>query len=325
MIFRSVFVFVLLIVLCQPVNAQEASVIATVNDHPVTSFDIDQRIKLLSILGQSGGFDRKKIGNALIDDVVKIDEARRYKIDPTEKEIDERLGGMAKGLKTDMVGLEGKLGKQGLTLNTMRQYVSAQMSFSRLLTAKYKEKIAVDPGEIDKKMAEVTADINGKVKKIMADPRRQPIEVYSILQIDFPVEGGDPQLMQSRAIEVGQYLQKFKGCGSARAAAAGIFNVKIGKVIEADGRKLPPPLKAALQAKGIGGAIGPVRGPKGVQAIAWCGRRMIVPPKINAPLPTRAVIENMALNEKFDRVEQKYLAIMRKSAVIEYKDQSFAK
>ncbi len=325
MIFRSVLVFVLLIVLCQPVNAQEASVIATVNDHPVTSFDIDQRIKLLSILGQSGGFDRKKIGNALIDDVVKIDEARRYKIDPTEKEIDERLGGMAKGLKTDMVGLEGKLGKQGLTLNTMRQYVSAQMSFSRLLTAKYKEKIAVDPGEIDKKMAEVTADINGKVKKIMADPRRQPIEVYSILQIDFPVEGGDPQLMQSRAIEVGQYLQKFKGCGSARAAAAGIFNVKIGKVIEADGRKLPPPLKAALRAKGIGGAIGPVRGPKGVQAIAWCGRRMIVPPKINAPLPTRAVIENMALNEKFDRVEQKYLAIMRKGAVIEYKDQSFAK
>ncbi len=325
MIFRSVFALILLIALYQPVIAQEASVIATVNDHPVTSFDIDQRIKLLSILGQSGGFDRKKIGNALIDDVVKIDEARRYKIDPTEKEIDERLGGMAKGLKTDMAGLEGKLGKQGLTLNTMRQYVSAQMSFSRLLTAKYKEKIAVDPGEVDKKMAEVTADINGKVKKIMADPRRQPIEVYSILQVDFPVEGDDPQLLQSRAIEVGQYLQKFKGCGSARAAASGIFNVKIGKVIEADGRKLPAPLKAALQAKGIGGAIGPVRGPKGVQAIAWCGKRMITPPKINAPLPTRQQIENMALNEKFDRVEQKYLAIMRKGAVIEYKDQSFSK
>ena len=325
MILRSVFVVVLLLAFYQPATAQEASVIATVNDHPVTSFDIDQRIKLLGILGQTGGFDRRKIGNALIDDVVKIDEARRYKIDPTEKDVDERLGGMAKGLKTDMAGLEGKLGKQGLTLNTMRQYIAAQMSFSRLLSAKYHEKIALDPGEADKKMAEVKADIDGKIKKIMADPRRQPIEVYTILEIDFPVEGGDPQLMQSRAIEVGQYLQKFKGCSSARAAAAGIFNVKIGKPIDADGRKLPAPLKAALQAKGIGGAIGPVRGPKGVQAIAWCGKRMIVPPKINAPLPTRAVIENMALNEKFDRVEQKYLAIMRKGAVIEYKDQSFAK
>jgi peptidyl-prolyl cis-trans isomerase SurA len=325
MILRSVFAFVLLFALYQPVNAQEASVIATVNDRPVTTFDIDQRIKLLRILGQNGDLDRKKIGNALIDDVVKIDEARRYKIDPTEKEIDERLGGMAKGLKTDMIGLEGKLGKQGLTLNTMRQYIAAQMSFSRLLSARYKEKIAVDPGDVDKKMAEVKADIDGKVKKIMADPRRQPIEVYSILQIDFPVEGGDPQLLQSRAIEVGQYLQKFKGCGSARAAAAGIFNVKVGKQIDADGRKLPAPLKAALDAKGVGRAIGPVRGPKGVQAIAWCGKRTIVPPKINAPLPTRQQIENMALNEKFDRVEQKYLAIMRKGAVIEYKDQSFAK
>ena len=95
--------------------------------------------------------------------------------------------------------------------------------------------------------------------------------------------------------------------------------------MEADAKKLPPPLKAALIAKGVGHAIGPVRGPKGVQAIAWCGQRTITPPKINAPLPTRAVIENMALNEKFDKVEQKYLAIMRKGAVIEYKDQSFAK
>jgi len=322
---KSVFAVLIMVTFAPIASAQENAVIATVNDHPVTSFDIDQRIKLLGILGQSNGFDRKKIGNALIDDVVKIDEARRYKIDPTEKDVDERLGGMAKGLKTDMAGLEGKLGKQGLTLNTMRQYIAAQMSFSRLLTAKYREKIAVDPAEVDKKLAEVKADINGKVAKIMAYPRRQPIQVYSILQIDFPVEGGDPQLFQSRAIEVGQYIQKFKGCGSARAAASGIFNVKVGKPLEADARKLPPALKAALQAQGIGHAIGPVRGPKGVQAIAWCGQRMITPPKINAPLPTRQQIETLALNDKYDKVEQKYLAIMRKGAVIEYKDQSFVK
>ncbi len=306
--------------------AQESSsVIATVNDQPVTTFDIDQRIKLLGILGQKSGFDRRKIGNDLINDWVKIGEARRLKIDPTDKEIDERVGGMAKNLKTDEFGLKKKFSGLGISLSNFRQYIAAQMSFSRLLSAKFKEKIAVDQGEVDKEFNTVTKQIKGQVAVIMADPRRQPINVYTILQIDFPVEGGDPQLLQSRAIEAGQYLQKFKGCASARSAAAGIFNVKVGKAIEADAKKLPPQLKAALEAKGVGRAIGPVRGPKGIQAIALCGKRTITPPPVKATMPTRQQIENIALNKKFDKVEAKYVAIMRQTAVIEYKDQSYAK
>ena len=320
----AIFTTCLLLALGSPGFAQESTLIATVNDHPVTTFDIDQRIKLLEILGQKGGFDRHVIGNNLIDDVVKIDEAHRNHIDPTDKDIDERLAGMAKNMKTDMTGLQEKLSKQGVTLSSFRQYVAAQMSFNHLLGAKFKEKVQVDPGEVDKKFNEVTSDIKGKVAKIMADPRRQAITVYQIVQIDFPVEAQDPQLLQSRAIEAGQFAQKFKGCASARAAASGIFNVKIGKQIEADARKLPKPLKDALDAKGVGHAIGPIRGPKGIQAIGFCGTRSITPPKLNVQMPTRQQVEAVALNEKYDKVEKKYIAIMRKSAVIEYKDQSYA-
>jgi peptidyl-prolyl cis-trans isomerase SurA len=306
-----------------PVFAQTAEVIATVNDTPVTSYDIDQRIKLLGILGQTGGFDRRKIGNDLINDVVKISEAKRYRIEPTEKEIDAALAGMAKGLKTDLTGLQNKFAKQGLSLISYRQYVSAQMSMSRLLSAKYKEKVQLDPGEADRKLAEIKADIASKINKIMSDPRNQPILVYSIVVIDFPVEGNDPQLRQSRAIEAAQYIQKFRGCSSARAAAFGIFNVKVGKNIEADSRRLPKQLKAEFDKRGIGKAIGPIPAKTGIQVIAYCGNRTIAPKRPNAPLPTKDVIERVALNEKFDKVERKYVMIMRKNAVIEYKDQSY--
>ena len=306
-----------------PVFAQVAEVIATVNDTPVTSYDIDQRIRLLGILGQKNGFDRRKIGNDLINDVVKISEAKRYKIEPTEKEVDAALAGMAKGLKTDLKGLQDKFANQGLSLVSYRQYVSAQMSMSRLLSAKFKQKVQLDPGEADKKLAEIKADMNSKINKLMSDPRNQPILVYSIILIDFPVEGNDPQLRQSRAIEAAQYIQKFKGCSSARAAASGIFNVKVGKGIEADTRRLPKQLKAELDKRGIGYAIGPIPAKAGIQVIAYCGNRTIAPKRPNAPLPTKDVIERVALNEKFDKVENKYVMIMRKNAVIEYKDQSY--
>ncbi len=323
--FYTLLVCALLVIQSQFAVAQESVVIATVNDVPITSFDIDQRIRLLEILGQGGPKpDRKKIANNLIDDVVKIAEAKTNRMDATEADIDDRLKRMATGLKTDQAGLKAKLGKQGISITTLRDYVAAQMAFGRLLSTKYKEKVEVNPAAVDQKMADIKAEINGKIAKVMADPRMQPINVYSIMEINFPVESNDPQLLQSRAIEAGQYLQRFKGCSSAKAAASGIFNVKVGKKIEADGRRLPKQLKAMFDSKGPGNAYGPMRSPSGIQVVAYCGTKKITPPKPTAQMPSRQQVENAVLNERYGAVEQKYIAIMRKHAVIEYKDQSYA-
>ena len=145
-----------------------------------------------------------------------------------------------------------------------------------------------------------------------------------MLQIDLPVDGADPQLFQSRAIEAQQIIEKFRGCANARSAATGIFNVVVGKTIEADGKRLPPALKTGFDKVGVGHAIGPVRGPKGLQVLGFCGTRMIVPPKLNVAYPTRDQVKNLVSNDMFDQIKVKYSAILRKSAIIEYKDPSYA-
>ena len=304
----------------------EQGVIAVVNDHAITGFDIDQRIKLLTLLGDRNPdkLARKQVANALINDFVKIDEAKAAKMDPTSKDIDDRLKSMAQSIKTDAAGLTNKLSSAGISMDTMRQYLAAQMSFGRLLQAKYHEKVAVEPGDVDKKLAAIKADINGKVAKLEADPRRQPIKVISLQEINFPVDGNDPQLLQSRAIEAGQVAQKLSSCAGMKSATSGIFNVQIGRKIEADSRKLPPPMLAQIQQRGLGHALGPMRYAKGIQLLAFCGTRMIVPPKINAQMPTRQEVENAALNDKFTAIEQKYVTILRKGAIIEYKDPAYA-
>ena len=313
---------------CAPQGfAQEAAVIATVNDHPVTSFDVEQRIRLLKILGvsQPAKLGRVQVANDLINDVVKIDEAKLNHIDPTEKDVDQRLLQMATSMKTDEAGLKAKLSSQGLAMSTLRQYAAAQMSFARLLSAKFHEKVNVDQAEVDKKFASIKSEINGKVAKVLADPRRQPVKVMQLLEVNFPVEGNDPQLLQSRAVEAGQVAAKIKSCSGVRGAATGIFNVQVGKTIEADSRKLPPPLQAQLAARGVGHAVGPMRYKGGIQLLAYCGSRMITPPKLNVQYPTRQQIEAMTMNEKYDSIEAKYVAKMRQTAIIEYKDQSYAR
>jgi peptidyl-prolyl cis-trans isomerase SurA len=311
-----------------PALAQNQSIIATVNDRPVTTLDIDQQLKLQSILqGRSGTGDRKQALNDVINEIVKIEEAKRYKMDASERDIENRVGEIAKGLKTDAPGLEAKLRKQGIGMRALKQYVAAQISFSRLLRYRYKENIKVNPAEVDRKYASIKAEIDGKLKKIMSDPRMKPVTVYSLQEVVFPVENADDvnaaAMLQSRAAEANQYLQRFKGCKTARSAASGIFNVKVGKVFEADAARLPKQLRQMMDGKGPGRAYGPMRAQNGIQVIAFCGKRTVSPKAPEVQYPTKEQIQNVALNEKYDAVEKKYVAQMRKNSIIEYKDQSY--
>lgn len=286
-------------------------VLVTVNDYPITSFDVDKRIKLNAIIGRPEGSaaeQRKRALQALIDDVIKLSEAKKYKADPSEQTIDAQIEKMAKGSNTDSKGLAAQLKSKGSSISALRRLVAAQIAFGRLLNNLYKVKVEIDPAEVDKKYNE-----------FVNDPRLQPISVYEILEIDMPVENTSEAMMQglfiARAADAAQYRRAFKGCNSARQAASGIFNVRIGKRLQADGRKLPKQLKSALDKAGAGGIIGPSRSKSGVQLIAFCGRKNISPEK-----PTRQQVETMLTNKKYDVYEERYMRELRRNAFIEYKD-----
>jgi peptidyl-prolyl cis-trans isomerase SurA len=261
----------------------------------------------------------------MIDEVIKIAEAKKYKVDASDKQIDDQLGRLAKGLETDAAGLRAKLQSQGIAINSLKQYVAAQIAFARILGGKYQVKIKVEPAEVDKKYAEIKQGLEQKVSTIMNDPRMKAVLVYTIVEIDLPVEtADDAMLLQARAIEASQLIKNFKGCNTARMAASGIFNVKIGKPIDAVAAKIPKQMKQALDSVGPGKAMGPARVPKGIQVIGFCSKRTIQPQKPKYELPTREQVETAVSNEKYAAVEDKYMKVMRKTALIEYKDPTYA-
>jgi peptidyl-prolyl cis-trans isomerase SurA len=310
-----------------PASAQDQGVIVTVNDFPVTRYDIDQRIRMLQILGNDlkpTPQTRRLVLRAMVDEVIQIAEAKRFKANPTEREINQQIERLAKNLKTDYRGLEAKLGKQGLTIAALRHYVTAQISFNRILIGKYKVSFKVSDADIDAKYDSIKRDLEARVAQFMKDPRMKPVLVYQLLQIDLPVENAqDTMLLQARAVEANQFISRFKGCKSARAAASGIFNVKFGKTIDADASKMPPQIRKALESAGPGKAVGPARGPNGIQIIAFCSKRTISPPKPKYQMPTRQQVANAASNEKFEIVSEKYMKDMRKRAFVDYKDPSY--
>ncbi len=155
-------------------------VLVTVNDYPITSYDVEQRVRLNAILGRTEGSiadQRKRALQAVIDDVIKLVEAKKYKADPNDKTIDAQIDKMAKGSKTDAKGLAAQLKAKGASMGALRRLVAAQIAFNRLLNAMYKVKVEIDPAEVDKKYNE-----------LVNDPRMQPVTVYEIMEIEMPVE-----------------------------------------------------------------------------------------------------------------------------------------
>jgi peptidyl-prolyl cis-trans isomerase SurA len=292
---------------------QESSVIVTVNDTPITNFDVDQRLRLWEVLGNNkGDRTRKRALQSLIDDVIKIAAAKKNAAEAKEEVVNAQLERMAKSMQTDMKGLQAKLKKQGVSLNAVKQYTSAQIAFNRLLVGLYKVEVKVDAAEVDEAYAKFTND-----------PRQKPIHVYTILEVMLPIEKSDQAMGQefvyARAAEAQQVMQRFRGCGNARAAAEGVYNVVIKKPFEVDATKIPPPLKQALDKAGPGKLIGPAMQQGGIQLIALCDRRVVEPPK-----PSRQLVEAMLENKKYESYEERYMRDLRRTAFIDYKDPSYS-
>lgn len=302
--------------------AQSQGVLATVNDQPVTSFDVEQRVRLFQILNSSKakGDVRKNALQSLVDDIIKIQEAKRLQIAPKDDLIDKQIERMAKGGGTTPDGLAAKLKSKGVSISSLRSYVAAQISMNRIISMKNGAKVEANQAEVDKRYNE----IKKKYDQIVNDPRLKPITVYQIQEIDLPLDAmgdaNDQQMVMSRAVEAQQFIKRYTGCKTARAAADGIFNVKIGKSFEADASKIPKQLKDALDRAGPGKAVGPGRNKTGLQVIGFCGKRTIKPQK--PEMPPREAVENAVLNEAYDAQEEKYIAELRQKAYIDYKGAS---
>ena len=287
-----------------PKNSQR--VFVTVNDQPITGYDISQRTRLNKILGRRKN-SRKDVLEELINDVIQTSEAKKNNVDIDDKRIDRAISSMAGSTGSTPARLNAQLKSRGVSAASLRRQVKASLAL-RWLMQKQGAKI----GKV------TDAEIDRRLRNINSDPRRQGVTVYLIRQVNLPVEQRNsivaPQLMQARAIEAQQIAARYKGCSSLRRASRNIYNVKVSGTIKADSRKLPPQMRKALRKAGRKKLIGPMRTRQGIQMIAFCGTQRIEPPKAS-----RAQAKSIVENEKFGNAADNILKSLRRKAFIDYK------
>jgi len=292
----------LLIGCASPSRAQ--TVVVMVNGDPITSFDIEQRSKL-DFLSTHKPADRQDVINELIDEKLKIKEAKKFGVDPTDTDIDQSYAQMSSRMRLTPEQLTKTLEAQGIRPETLKSRMRAEMVWTSLVRGRYKESLQV--GE-----KEVAAAVRGE-----GDDSKEPNDSfeYKMQPIVLIVpRGSAPAAMEQRRKEAEALRSRVQTCDEANAFFKSMQNAAIREAVVKTSADIPPALRDLLDKTPIGHLTPPEETKQGVEMVALCERK---PTTVDTPKKKEARDKMFA--EKYEAKSKWYLQEVRKTAMIEYR------
>ena len=285
------------------VHAQTVAVM--VNGEPITAYDIEQRTKLTTLSTHKTP-TRQEVIEDLINEKVKIREAKRFGVDPSTSDIESSYGLMSTRMRITPEQLTKSLESQGIRPDTLKSRIKGEMVWGSLVRGRFKESLQV--GEKDVAAAvEVNADDKDKPASESFEYQLRPI----VLIVP---RGAPPTAMELRRKEAEALRARVQTCEEANSLFKSMQNAAIRDTVTKTSADIPAVLRDVLDKTPIGRLTAPEVTKQGVEMVALCGRK---PTTIDTP-KKREVREKM-FAEKFEKKSKAYLDEIRKAAMIEYR------
>jgi len=283
-----------------PLQAQSVAVM--VNGEPITNYDIEQRTKL-NFLTTRKQMARQEVIDELINEKVKIKEAKRFGVDPSASDIDQAFAGMGSRMRLSVDQLAKTLESQGVRPETLKARLKADMVWTSLVRGRYKESLQV--GEKDVAAAAQEGDEASQAEAF--EYKMQPI----VLIVP---RGSAPAAVDLRRKEAESLRERVQTCEQANSYFKSMQNAAIREAVTKTSADIPGPLRELLNKTPIGHLTPPEVTKQGVEMVALCDRK---PTKVDTP-KKREIREKMYA-QKYEAKSKAYLNDIRKAAMIEYR------
>jgi peptidyl-prolyl cis-trans isomerase SurA len=285
-----------------PSHAQTVAVM--VNGEPITNYDIEQRSKLVFLTTHKPA-SREQVIDELIDEKVKIKEAKKFGVDPTASDIDQAYTAMSSRMHITAEQLTKSLESQNIRPDTLKSRIRADMVWSSLVRGRYKESLQV--GEKD-----VAAAVEVKSGEEKQDTESFEYKMQPIVLI--VARGSAPAAIESRRKEAEALRGRVQTCDEANALFKSMQNAAIRDPVTKTSADLPVPLRELLDKTPIGHLTPPELTKQGVEMVALCGRKATT-----IDTPKKKEIREKMYVEKYEAKSKAYLQEVRKAAMIEYR------
>ena len=290
-----------------PAHAQSVAVM--VNGEPITNYDIEQRTKL-DFLSSHKQPTRQDVINELIDQKVKIKEAKQFGVDPSSSDIDSSYSEMSARMRISADQLTKSLESQGIRPDTLKQRIKAEMVWTSLVRGRYKESLQVGEKEVA-----AAAGTQGDAGDNKDDKQGSESFEYKMQPIVLIVpRGSPPAIVELRLKDAETLRSRVQSCDEANSLFKSMQNAAIREPVTKTSADIPAVLREVLDKTPIGHLTPPETTKQGVEMVALCGRK---PTTVDTP-QKRAIRDKM-FAEKFEAKSKSYLQQVRKSAMIEYR------
>lgn len=284
-----------------PARAQ--TVVVMVNGEPITSMDVEQRSKLILMMTHKQP-NRQDVINELIDEKVKIKEAKRFGVDPGVSDIDESYGQMARRMRLSSEQLNQVLEKQGVRPETLRARIKAEMVWGSLVRGRFKESLQVSEKEV---AATVKGAGEEQLQIEASEFKMQPVVLI--------VPKGSPDsAFEQRKKEAESLRERVTSCAEANNYFKSMRNAAIRDIVTKTSADLPESLRNMLEKTPIGHLTPPEKTRQGIEMVALCARN-----KTTIDTPKKKEIRDKMFVEKYEAKQKSYLQEIRKAAMIEYR------
>ena len=282
-------------------HAQTVAVM--VNGEPITNYDIDQRSKLIFLTTHKAA-NRQQVIEELIDEKVKIKEAKKFGVDPTASDVDASYTGMSSRMRITPDQLSKSLESQGIRPETLKARLRADMVWTSLVRGRYKDSLLV--GEKDVAAA---IQVKGDDK-----PDAESFE-YQLRPIVLIVpRGAAPSATELRRKEAETLRARVQTCDEANSFFKSMQNAAIRETVTKTSADIPAALRDVLDKTPVGHLTAPEVTKQGVEMVALCGRK---PTTVDTP--KKREIRDKMFAEKYEAKSKSYLQEVRKAAMIEYR------
>jgi peptidyl-prolyl cis-trans isomerase SurA len=276
-----------------------------VNGEPITDYDIEQRSKL-DFISTHKQPTRQEVLDELIDDKVKIKEAKQFSVDPSSSDIDGAYADMGSRMRLTPDQLSKTLESQGIRPATLKERIKADMVWTGLVRGRYKESLQVGEKEVDAAARAQGGSGDDKNDTQSFEYKMQPIVLI--------VPRGSPQsIVEGRVKEAESLRDRIQTCDQANMLFKAMANAAIRDIVTKTSADIPASIRDGLDKTPIGHLTAPEVTKQGVEMVALCSR---TPTTIDTPL--KKAIRDKMFAEKFEAKAKAYLAQIRKAAMIEY-------
>ena len=281
--------------------ARAQQVVVIVNGDPITALDIEQRTKLAQLSTQKAP-TRQEVLDELINEKLKVREAKKFGLEISSSEVDTAFASMAGRMRLTAEQLTEQLAKSGIHVATLKARIKSDLTWPQLVRGRYQSSLQIGDKDILTAMDSKSSDTVG--------------HDYTLRPILFLVPAGSPEpFVEGRKREAEALRTRFQDCESGIAFARALKDVAVRDQVIRSSADIPAELRKVLADVEVGRLTAPEVTKFGIEMFAICARKESAAD--NSPI--RRQVRESIMAQRYEERSKQYLQELRRGAMLEYK------